>query len=156
VETPISFGTPLRMKTHWAASQSSFVPISSMAHIGTNRVIFGVVGGIEPPDCLYLQNITGIPREPRRSTSVSRTEVLRGGSGGARGRVGCRVGGIEGQEARVFEVPSRARRGAETRETGHRQEPGHRLGADLSGKPSSHSNQKQRRTPIPVVNHTRA
>jgi hypothetical protein len=46
VETPKPFGTPLRMKTRRAAAQSSFVPIFSMAQIGTSRAIFGVMGGV--------------------------------------------------------------------------------------------------------------
>ena len=42
-------------------------------------------------------------------------------------------------EARLFDMPNWVRRGAETRETGHRREPGYRWAADPSGKPSNHS-----------------
>jgi hypothetical protein len=60
LETPIRFGTPLRMMTRWAGAQSSFVPISSMARIGTNRSVFGVMDGIAPPAARqYRRNLAG-------------------------------------------------------------------------------------------------
>ena len=58
-ETPILLGTPLRMKTRWEGAQSSFVPITSMVHIGTNRAIFGVMGGTASPTARsYLRSPT--------------------------------------------------------------------------------------------------
>ena len=76
-------------------SDQSKSPLCAPAHPETGFfAVFGVMGGIEPPACLDLQSIIGASREPHRSTSVSRTEVLRRGSREARGRVGWRVGGI--------------------------------------------------------------
>ena len=40
MEPPIPLGTPLRMKTRWEVAQSSLVRISSMVHIGTDRVLW--------------------------------------------------------------------------------------------------------------------
>ncbi len=59
VGTPIH-RTPLMKKTRWAAAQSSFVPISSMVRIGTNRAIFGVMVGVASPTAgSYLHSLTG-------------------------------------------------------------------------------------------------
>ena len=57
-----------------------------------------------------------------------------GGSGAAHTAVWCRVGGKGGPEARPFRATSWVGWVAETRETGKRQEPGHRLAPDPSEK----------------------
>jgi hypothetical protein len=64
----------------------------------------------------------------RRSTSDRRSEVLRRGSGGARGRVWCRIGAIGSQTSGCLGRQAGFGRVAGTRETGQRREPGHRLG----------------------------
>jgi hypothetical protein len=82
VEPRISLGLPLRMKTRWASAQSSFIPISSMVHIGKNRAVFEVMDEIVSPTAgLILRNLAGTSPLPPRSPSDRRSEVVRGGNG---------------------------------------------------------------------------
>ena len=98
VEAPIPFGTPLRMKTHSAGAQSSFVPISPMVHIGTNRAVFEIMREMASPP---TRSYSIASPEPRRSTSVAHTEVLRRDSGEAPVRPAGRSGaGLEELGAR--------------------------------------------------------
>ena len=53
----------------------------------------------------------GDSREPHRRTSVTHTEVLRGGYGGALGTAWCRVGGVEGQTVGCLERQGGVRTG---------------------------------------------
>ena len=99
----------------------------------------GTGGAASPTARSHLRRPTVASPEPPRSTSVWATEGLRGGSGEARGRVRCKVGGIAGQ--RLGGLGRQAGFGwvAETRETGKGPEPGHRLAREPSGKPSNPS-----------------
>jgi hypothetical protein len=82
------------------------------------------------PTARSYRSLTGHTPEPPRSTSGPGPEVLRGGSGWARGSVWCKVGGTGGQRLVGLRCQSGFGWVVETRETGKWTEPGPRLSHD--------------------------
>src|ERR1019366_4748792 len=75
--------------------------------------VFGVMGGAASPYRPLIPSPAGVPPEPPRSTSDRRSEVLRGGSGAARGRLRCKCGLLSRRRTREMTT------NAETYSTGN-------------------------------------
>ena len=79
IPMPMLLDIPLKRKICRADVRSSFVPISSMVHIGTDRPILGVIGGVLPAHTPIA------PPEPHRSLTVDNIVIY----GEAPGKLRC-------------------------------------------------------------------